>query len=90
MLQQGADIRYIQKLLGHRHLSTTQIYTKVVPTEVKETHNKTHPGIRGQKTDVRGQKTLLRRKGYGGQAENRGQKTEGRKQKTKKRGQHEN
>jgi integrase/recombinase XerD len=49
MLQQGADIRYIQKLLGHRHLSTTRIYTKVVPTEVKETHNKTHPGVRGQR-----------------------------------------
>ena len=44
MLQQGADIRYIQKLLGHRHLSTTQVYTKVMPVEVKKTHEKTHPG----------------------------------------------
>ena len=45
MLQQGADIRYVQKLLGHRHLSTTQIYTKVIPNEVKKTHDKTHPGL---------------------------------------------
>lgn len=45
LLQQGADIRYIQKLLGHSRLSTTQQYTKVMPVEVKDTHNKTHPGI---------------------------------------------
>jgi integrase/recombinase XerD len=44
LLQQGADIRYIQELLGHSHLSTTQIYTKVMPVEVKETHDRTHPG----------------------------------------------
>lgn len=45
LLQAGADIRYIQKLLGHRHLKTTQVYTKVMPKEVKQTHNRTHPGI---------------------------------------------
>ena len=44
MLQQGADIRYIQKLLGHKYLRTTQIYTKVMPVDIKETHNRTHPG----------------------------------------------
>jgi integrase/recombinase XerD len=44
LMQQGADIRYIQKLLGHRSLKTTQSYTKVMPIEVKQTHNKTHPG----------------------------------------------
>lgn len=44
LLQQGMDIRYIQALLGHRHLRTTQAYTKVMPVEVKHTHNKTHPG----------------------------------------------
>lgn len=44
LLQAGADIRYIQKLLGHRHLATTQTYTKVMPVEIKQTHEKTHPG----------------------------------------------
>ena len=44
LLQQGADIRYIQKLLGHRSLKTTQAYTKIMPVEVKQTHNRTHPG----------------------------------------------
>ncbi|MBL0379988.1 MAG: tyrosine-type recombinase/integrase [Desulfofustis sp. PB-SRB1] len=41
--QQGADIRYVQKLLGHRHIRTTQIYTRVYPIDLKETHTRTHP-----------------------------------------------
>lgn len=44
LLQAGADIRYIQKLLGHRHLKTTQSYTKIMPVQIKQTHNATHPG----------------------------------------------
>jgi integrase/recombinase XerD len=44
LVQQGADIRYVQKLLGHSRLSTTQTYTKVVPVEVKKSHNQHHPG----------------------------------------------
>jgi integrase/recombinase XerD len=44
LLQAGADIRYIQKLLGHRDLRTTQAYTKVMPVEIKKTHERTHPG----------------------------------------------
>lgn len=43
LLQQGADIRYVQKLLGHRHIKTTQLYTRVYPIDLKETHNRTHP-----------------------------------------------
>jgi integrase/recombinase XerD len=44
LLQNGADIRYIQELLGHSRLSTTQAYTKVMPVEVKQSHNRYHPG----------------------------------------------
>ena len=44
LLQQGADIRYIQKLLGHSSLKTTQGYTRVMPVEIKKTHDRTHPG----------------------------------------------
>ena len=51
LLQQGADIRYIQKLLGHKRLSTTQMYTKVMPVDIKATHNKTHPNSREQDED---------------------------------------
>ena len=44
MLTSGADIRYVQQLLGHRHLKTTQTYTKVIPVQIKQVHNQTHPG----------------------------------------------
>jgi integrase/recombinase XerD len=46
LIRQGADIRYVQQLLGHTYLKTTQYYTKVLPVEVKATHNKTHPNRR--------------------------------------------
>lgn len=44
LMQQGADIRYVQKLLGHKRLRTTQQYTKVMPVDIKKTHEQTHPG----------------------------------------------
>ena len=43
MLENGADSRYIQALLGHSHLSTTQIYTHVALAKLKEIHTATHP-----------------------------------------------
>lgn len=46
MLRQGADIRYVQALLGHRSLRTTQRYTRVAVADIKQTHAKTHPGKR--------------------------------------------
>ena len=46
MLKAGADIRYIQKILGHARLATTQQYCKVVPVDIKRTHEETHPNGR--------------------------------------------
>jgi integrase/recombinase XerD len=43
MLENGADIRFIQQMLGHADLSTTQIYTQVSIRQLKEIHNATHP-----------------------------------------------
>jgi integrase/recombinase XerD len=43
MLDNGADIRYIQELLGHESLSTTEVYTRVSIVKLKEVHEKTHP-----------------------------------------------
>jgi integrase/recombinase XerD len=44
MLENGADIRFIQAILGHADLSTTQIYTQVSIRALKEIHTATHPG----------------------------------------------
>lgn len=43
MLENGADIRYIQAILGHAELSTTQIYTHVAIGKLKAVHALTHP-----------------------------------------------
>jgi integrase/recombinase XerD len=43
MLENGADSRYIQAMLGHSQLSTTQIYTHVALAKLKEIHTATHP-----------------------------------------------
>jgi len=43
MLEGGADIRYIQQMLGHAELSTTQIYTQVSIRRLKQVHTLTHP-----------------------------------------------
>jgi integrase/recombinase XerD len=43
LLKAGADIRYVQELLGHAQLSTTQIYTKIDISFLKKAHKKYHP-----------------------------------------------
>lgn len=55
MLENGADIRFVQALLGHVQLNTTAIYTRVAIRKLKEIHTATHPGAR-----------LRRRGGTGG------------------------
>lgn len=46
MLEGGADIRFVQKMLGHASLETTQIYTHVSIRKLQEVHAATHPGAR--------------------------------------------
>ncbi|WP_426317958.1 site-specific tyrosine recombinase XerC [Pseudoduganella sp. R-43] len=44
MLENGADIRFIQAMLGHAELSTTQIYAQVAIRQLQKVHATTHPG----------------------------------------------
>ena len=43
MLENGADVRYVQEMLGHANLETTAIYTHVMVSKLKEVHEATHP-----------------------------------------------
>ncbi len=53
MLENGADIRYIQQMLGHADLKSTQIYTQVSHPALKAVHSQTHPAKMQRKaTDV--------------------------------------
>ncbi|MBA7625183.1 Tyrosine recombinase XerD [subsurface metagenome] len=43
MLDAGANLRAVQELLGHLNISTTQIYTHLTKSKLKEIYEKTHP-----------------------------------------------
>ena len=52
MLRGGASVRHVQEMLGHSHITTTQIYTRVVPSDLKRIHSHTSPSERRRAIDV--------------------------------------
>jgi len=52
MLRGGASVRHVQEMLGHSQISTTQLYTRVLPTDLKRVHERTSPSERRKKIDA--------------------------------------
>jgi len=46
LLREGADLRSVQEILGHKNIATTQIYTHVTDAKLREIHQKFHAGNR--------------------------------------------
>ena len=63
MLENGADIRVIQEMLGHAKLTTTELYTRVSINLLKQVYAATHPGAHLKRPDAPAKSAGRRRRG---------------------------
>jgi integrase/recombinase XerD len=63
MVADGANVVYVQRLLGHRSLRTTQIYARTTIAEIKATHARAHPEARARNRNGHAYKPAIGKEG---------------------------
>lgn len=58
LLENGAEIKFLQQMLGHEQIASTQVYGNVSIRKLKEAHTNLHPGANLKKTKTRGKGKL--------------------------------